>query len=70
MQLGTGTADNVGDEPGETNALVAIDFGTNGTALTPAAPGTGVALETVPPTAAPTPLPPVTQMPATVAVRT
>ena len=47
----------MGDDPGETEALVAIDLGTNVIEVVPEAPGAGIEFVTISPTSAPTPSP-------------
>ncbi|CAM9675435.1 unnamed protein product, partial [Scytosiphon promiscuus] len=53
-QLGAGSSDpSLGDEPGEVEAITAINLGTNAVAVPIPAPGDGVELETISPTPAP-----------------
>lgn len=58
---------DLGDDPGETAALLAIDFGRNGTVVTPNAPGDGIVLQTISPTPVPTAVP-LTPSPSAVSV--
>ncbi|CBJ48599.1 Tyrosine kinase, EPH (ephrin) receptor family [Ectocarpus siliculosus] len=54
-QLGAGTDESsIGDEPGEVAALSSISLGTDEVAAVVAAPGEGLALQTISPTPAPT----------------
>lgn len=55
--MGAGIEGDLGDDPGETAALLAIDFGTNGTVVSPAAPGDGIVWRTISPTPVPTAVP-------------